>query len=192
MDTKQRILDTASRLFYQQGFASTGINQVIAEADVAKGSLYNHFESKSALGQAYVKQVSTDWFNRLEAELELHHKTEEKLLAVFSFLEKNVVENRFNGCRLINILTEVAAHDEEIRMLVVDHKQKFRKLLHQLAQRIEPDLEKAQILSDSIYLLYEGATVESKIYLSMWPVELAKSNAQRIINSQSKTKQPCK
>lgn len=182
MDTKQRILDTASRLFYQQGFASTGINQVIAEADVAKGSLYNHFESKSALGQAYVTQVSTNWFNMLETELELYQKTEEKLLAVFSFLEKNVVENRFNGCRLINILTDVADHDEEIRMLVVDHKQKFRKLLHQLTQRIETDLEKAQILSDSIYLLYEGATVESKIYRSIWPVQLAKNNAQRIVN----------
>ena len=49
MDTRERILDTAARLFYAQGYNSTGINQVIKEANVAKASLYQHFPSKEDL-----------------------------------------------------------------------------------------------------------------------------------------------
>jgi AcrR family transcriptional regulator len=46
---KDRILDTASRLFYDQGYHITGINQIIDEADIARASLYNHFPSKTDL-----------------------------------------------------------------------------------------------------------------------------------------------
>ena len=44
---KDRILDTASRLFYERGDHTTGINQIIEEAEIARASLYNHFPSKT-------------------------------------------------------------------------------------------------------------------------------------------------
>ena len=53
---KDRILDTASRLFYDQGYHVTGINQIIDEADIARASLYNHFPSKTDLLLAYLGQ----------------------------------------------------------------------------------------------------------------------------------------
>ncbi|MFT6754704.1 MAG: AcrR family transcriptional regulator, partial [Urechidicola sp.] len=43
---KERIIATASDLFYNQGYNQTGINQIISEAGVAKASLYQHFRSK--------------------------------------------------------------------------------------------------------------------------------------------------
>jgi len=181
MDTKQRIIETASHLFYVQGYQSTGINQIIAEANVAKGSLYNHFESKSALGQAYVRSVSENWFAGFEDALLGYDGAKEKLIGAFDFLQQYAKSNKFNGCRLINILTEIADSDEEIRILVVDHKQKFRKQLFHIASQVFEDPEKAQSVSDSLYLLYEGATVESKIYKRNWPIELAKLTAEKLL-----------
>ena len=58
MDTRKRIIDTASRLFYQQGYTATGINQIIEEADISKASLYQHFKSKEDLLLEYLEIVS--------------------------------------------------------------------------------------------------------------------------------------
>lgn len=46
-NVRENILSTAADLFYKQGYNSTGINQIIDEADIARGSLYNHFKSKN-------------------------------------------------------------------------------------------------------------------------------------------------
>ncbi|WP_261512332.1 TetR/AcrR family transcriptional regulator [Chryseobacterium paludis] len=181
MDTKNRIMETADKLFYFQGYQSTGINQIIAEANVAKGSLYNHFPSKRELGHAYVKQSSEEWFKGIEEELEAYSDPTQKLLAIFSFSEKYAQINHFNGCRLINILTEVTDQDDQITTMAVAHKQKFREFLYQLTTKIFTNSAQALEISDTIYLLYEAATVESKIFKNKWPIELARKNATQIL-----------
>ncbi|HMS17078.1 MAG TPA: helix-turn-helix domain-containing protein, partial [Planctomycetota bacterium] len=45
-EARRRILETAERLFYAEGIRSVGIDRIIAEAEVAKMSLYKHFQSK--------------------------------------------------------------------------------------------------------------------------------------------------
>lgn len=54
MPTRKRdiLLDTAERLFYAEGFHATGVDRVVAEAGVARMTLYNHFPSKEALIEA--------------------------------------------------------------------------------------------------------------------------------------------
>ncbi|MBK1896743.1 TetR/AcrR family transcriptional regulator [Chryseobacterium paridis] len=182
MNTKDRIMETADKLFYFQGYQTTGINQIIDEANVAKGSLYNHFPSKKDLGHAYVKQSSDQWFKGLEKELELWSDPAEKLLAIFSFLEKYAKINQFNGCRLINILTEVTDQDDQITEMVVAHKQRFRELLYQITTKIDIGVMQAREVSDTIYLLYEAATVDSKIFKDDWPIQLARKNAEQFLN----------
>ena len=46
---RQRVLTTADRLFYEEGFRAVGIDRIIAEAEVAKATLYVHFPSKDDL-----------------------------------------------------------------------------------------------------------------------------------------------
>lgn len=52
-----KILDTTDRLFYEQGYSNTFINQIIEEADIAKASLYKHFETKTDLLISYVQRT---------------------------------------------------------------------------------------------------------------------------------------
>lgn len=181
MDTKNRIIETADTLFYFQGYQSTGINQIIDEAKVAKGSLYNHFKSKSELGQAYVERSSDHWFAGLMKELDQFSNPKDKLIAVFSFLDQHTKKNYYNGCRIINIMTEIAGEDEQITTMSVAHKQKFRDFLYTLTSEIYTEHITALEIADTIYLLYEGATVESKIFKQSWPIELARKNAERIL-----------
>src|SRR5918994_1035119 len=63
---RERILDTASRLFYRHGFVSVGVDTITAEAGVAKMSLYRHFPSKDDLIGAYLERSNEQfwtWFD---------------------------------------------------------------------------------------------------------------------------------
>jgi len=51
------IIKTASRLFYQQGYSNTGINQIIAEEGIAKSSLYQHIRSIEDLLLTYLEET---------------------------------------------------------------------------------------------------------------------------------------
>lgn len=51
---RERILRTVDRLFYEEGVHAVGINRVVAEAEVTRATLYNHFVSKDALIEAYL------------------------------------------------------------------------------------------------------------------------------------------
>ena len=53
--TKQIILEKAGALFYRQGFNNTGIEEITRVVGVKKPALYYHFESKKALGNAYIE-----------------------------------------------------------------------------------------------------------------------------------------
>lgn len=55
-DTRDHIINTASELFYNQGYNLTGINEIIEKAEIAKATLYSHFKSKEELIQAYLEK----------------------------------------------------------------------------------------------------------------------------------------
>src|SRR5579872_1046728 len=110
---KERILDTASRLFYNQGYHITGINQIIEEADIARASLYNHFPSKTDLLLAYLDRTHAEWFEDLDAYLAPMVTAREKLLALFDFRVER--QRRFNhkGCHFSKIIAETC-DDEQV------------------------------------------------------------------------------
>lgn len=67
---RQKILDAASTLFYNDGITATGINSVTAKADVAKMSLYNNFSSKGDLVDAYIAARHQEWLDLYQKRLE--------------------------------------------------------------------------------------------------------------------------
>jgi AcrR family transcriptional regulator len=64
---RERILSTAMLLFHKQGFNSTGINQIIEEAEVSKASFYQHFRSKDDLCIEFLDRRYDYWVSELES-----------------------------------------------------------------------------------------------------------------------------
>jgi len=95
------ILDAADRLFYRQGYNATGINQIIEESGVAKGSLYQHFESKTDLLVAYVERNHERWYNRLTARIDEASHPRERLLATFDYHIARQQHREHGGCPFI-------------------------------------------------------------------------------------------
>jgi AcrR family transcriptional regulator len=82
----ERIMQTATRLFYTQGYNLTGINQLIDEAGIAKPSLYNKYRSKGDVLLAYLDRQSLTLFDALEAHLNEIHSARNKIIGIFEFL----------------------------------------------------------------------------------------------------------
>lgn len=173
---KQRLLKTASELFYRQGYNNTGINQVINEAEVAKASLYQHFGSKEALCVAYLKAKHINWFEELNQFISTKQKPTEKILASFDFLEMTTKRDDFRGCSFLNILSEVPTASESIVNEAVGHKSKLRSFFKELLHTADQ-----QVNADTIYLLFEAAITESQVYKNVWPIRSAKETVSRLV-----------
>ncbi|WPU94786.1 TetR/AcrR family transcriptional regulator [Mucilaginibacter sabulilitoris] len=174
---RQAIVDTASRLFYKQGYVNTGINQIIAESGVVKSTLYTAFRTKEDILMEYLVQsgAATDAALKLAAEKGKDDKG--KVLAVFDYLIDLVQEKEFYGCNFLNLISEIPTDAERVIKQIQKQKNGVRKLF---ASLLEP-MGKEE-LADEIYILFEGALIANKVHNKVWPVDAAKKIAAKLIS----------
>src|SRR5690349_19662107 len=98
-EARQRILETADRLFYQDGIRAVGVDRIVAEAEVAKMSLYKHFPSKDDLILAVLKHREESVLAFFHAAMERHSKKAKNPLRSFFAALKDFFESPgFRGC----------------------------------------------------------------------------------------------
>ena len=176
MDAKERIVETASRLFYTQGYKGTGINQIIKEADVAKASLYQHFPSKEDLLIEYLRVTAVDTNETLQSVIDKHDTPREKVLSLFDFLVDFANHTHCNGCNFLNIVSEIPSDQTEIRSLIQKQKNHIRSLF---AEILKPIGEEA--LADQLYVLFDAAMVTSKVYGDTWSIHTTKEIVEKLL-----------
>lgn len=170
---RQRILETAARLFYQQGYPLTGINQLIAEADVAKASLYQHFRTKDEILLAYLQQASQQWFQQLDEAIATGTTPKAKVLAVFDMLHDFLVAENFRGCNFQNALLQLPPEETLVRTFIQEHKARIG--------RVFADLLNDPTLAEEMALLFEGALVSSQTMGNAAPAATARRVAERLL-----------
>lgn len=188
---KERILKTADRLFYEQGYLATGVNQIIADARVAKASFYQHFPSKEDLLMAYITAHNAELFNELYRVIKPYDQAKAKVIALFDFLMMFTEHTEFRGCAFVNLTAEFPEPDSQPRQQIAQFKTDLRDFIEQLVQTIKPvdtvsnSKETAKmptkLLSDTIFLLFEAAMVESRIHHQLWPIEASRSAVQQLL-----------
>ncbi|MDC6363819.1 MULTISPECIES: TetR/AcrR family transcriptional regulator [Flavobacteriaceae] len=169
-DVRDRILITADRLFQEQGFNETGINQIISEANIAKASLYYHFKSKEDLCVAYLQRRNEIWN---KAFYEFLRDKNKKALSAFDFLADRNIADDFRGCSFLNMLSETSPE----KKLVYDEIQNHKSGLLLFFEHEVQDKELAYI----IYSLFENAIIESKLQRNQEPVYRLKKLAESLI-----------
>jgi AcrR family transcriptional regulator len=176
MNPRERIIDTASRLFYTQGYNNTGINQVIKEAKVARASFYDYFPSKEQLLIEYVKESAVQTNAGLQAAVDKADTPKEKIIAVFDHLSKRAKQTHYNGCNFLNILAELPLDNKEVKTLVRKQKDHIRDLFVKILGRGAKDQ-----LADELYLLFDAALATSKVYADTWPITTARKLAGQLL-----------
>lgn len=178
---KDRILDTASRLFYDQGYHVTGINQIIDEADIARASLYNHFASKTDLLLAYLDRTNEQWFRDLERHLQPLHTSRGKLLALFDFRIQRMRGSGFRGCHFSKITAETC-DDEQVHLRVKAHKERFRQMIRTMVKETwHRHLVDDDTLANTIFLLLEGGIAVGAIFRTSADAERAKRIVENLL-----------
>lgn len=181
--TKQKIIETATTLFYANGYNLTGINEIIAEAGIAKATLYSHFKSKEDICIAYLQYKNETFIEEIGEYCRSKKKGKEQLLAIFDFLSSFFQDNGFNGCWCLRTISEIPKENKLIRAEIQKEKKLFLELIHQLIRENFPkrSTAKVDILAREIYLLYESAVAESHLHQADWPIESATKIAKKLI-----------
>jgi AcrR family transcriptional regulator len=180
-DAKQRILDTADRLFYAEGVRAVGIDRIIAESGAAKMTLYSHFRSKDDLILAvlqYREEQFLSWFGQ---SMERHTAAGvDRLSALFAALGEWFETPTFRGCAFINASVELADAHHPGFLFARQHKARFHAFV---ARLIEETLSTtAARLAPAIAVLIEGAIVTAVIEGTSRAADVAREAAFRLLS----------
>lgn len=160
-----KILDTAERLFYTQGYNVTGINQIIEEAGIAKGSLYKHFESKTDLMIAYLQRFHGEWYERLETAVNKVSDPKKKVLAVLDYHRERQRIRKNGGCPFIKANDEAGMEDPRILTEIQKAKDRLRKLIARLvANSGHQQLLTNKELTETVFLMLEGGITIGAVF----------------------------
>lgn len=177
---REKLVDTATELFYKHGFHATGIDRIVAEAGVAKMTLYKHFRSKDELILAVLRRRDESFRNWLMREIERREAgPRERLLVLFDVLREWFRKNDYRGCMFINAGAEYGAPDSAIRALACEHKRLLRAYVEQLAR--DAGASDPAELASGLTLLANGATVAAQLNCDCGPAEDAKRAAAVLV-----------
>ena len=177
--TKNRLIETARELFLSEGVPQTGINKVIAKADVARMTLYNNFASKDDLIVAVFEREAELRREAIRATQEDLEGPFERVLALFDVAEDVASQKGFRGCAFINLAIEAASPNSALHALSQQHKAWIRTNIRaQLGEGIFSDPD---TLAQQVAVLWDGGIVGAYVHQSDRPIRLAQEAARTLM-----------
>jgi AcrR family transcriptional regulator len=182
---KQRLLNAADELFYNEGIHSVGIDRVIAHAGVAKGSLYYSFTGKDELVQEYLTHRHGMWAERVTAGIDAHSDPRARILAVYDVLGTLFAQPDYRGCAFMNATGEAGPDSVEARAATT-----FRAWVHTLFLDLATDTGAAdpRQLADTLVLLYDGAVATAQMDKTPEAARTARRTAELILDEALSTR----
>jgi AcrR family transcriptional regulator len=178
---RQRLLETADRLFYRHGVRAVGIDTVIAEAGVAKMTLYTHFPSKDDLIVAVLRYREEQVLAFFTQAIDRHARRTDRLRAFFAALREWFGSPDFRGCAFQNAALQLADPAHPGTEFVRGHKRRFTDLIRGFVEE-SVGLGAAKLVP-AIALLVEGAVVTAVIQGRPDPATIARDAALKLVES---------
>ncbi len=163
---RERLLRTASDLFYREGIHAVGVDRIVTEADVTRATFYRHFPGKEDLVEAYIGVEDASIRGLLE-DARATAAADPRALAeaVVEGIADDVARHHTRGCPFINAAAEYPDEASPVRTAVRDHREWFRGTLQEVAAAAgvaDPEAAAGQLV-----LLRDAAMVGG--YLDGWP-----------------------
>src|SRR3954454_7207291 len=179
-EARQRILEAADRLFYRHGIRAVGIDRIIAEAGVAKMSLYKHFSSKDDLILAVLKYREEGVLEFFRSSMERHGKKARNPLRAFFAALKDLFESPgFRGCPFQNAAVELADPAHPGTEFVRGHKHRFSEFLRGMVEQTVGTA--AAKVAPAVNILVEGAIISAVIQGSPAAADVARDAALKLV-----------
>lgn len=157
-----QLVNVALKLFQDNGFRAVGIDRILANAGIAKMTLYKHFRGKQNLILAALRARDERWMlwfvTRCEGPTPDPRR---RLLAAFDALGEWFASRAFSGCLFIRAAAEFPQLRDPIHQLAAEHKRRLFEWIKQNVQRT--GVPNADQLARQIFLLMEGAMIAAHI-----------------------------
>jgi AcrR family transcriptional regulator len=171
---KERILETADRLFYLRGIRAVGVDTISAEIGISKRTLYNHFPSKDELIAAYLARR----FKQVPAS---DKPPAEQILGTFDSLERRFARTDFRGCPFVNAVAELGAEDQAVRKIAIAFKESRRVWFRDLLTQLE--VANADDLATQLTLLVDGSIAQDLVRSDPSMARAAKAAARVLLEN---------
>jgi AcrR family transcriptional regulator len=178
---RERVLEAATRLFLRDGFRAVGVDTIVAEAGVAKMTLYAHFPSKDDLIVAYLERANRQFWAWLDGASAAVDDPRGKLLAMFDAVGKLANSPQCLGCTFQGTAAEFPDPQHPGHRVALAHKQAVRARLGALAEQAR--LREPDDLADQLLLLMDGAWVAARMFGPDNPSGQAATAARTLIEA---------
>jgi AcrR family transcriptional regulator len=176
---RERILETAFRLFYAKGIRAVGVDLIIAESGVAKATFYKHFPAKDDLVVAYLDKVDGVWSGQLrDAAAAAGPGPADQLVGLFDALGSACRREGYRGCAFINAAAE-SQPGTPVHERTVAHKAAVLAWVRGLAE--QAGARDPEALARSLTLLLDGGLASGSLDASPEAPEAAKASARALV-----------
>lgn len=188
-DTRQQIIDTAKSIMLGKGFAAVGLNEILTQANVPKGSFYHYFKSKEQFGDALLEDYLDGYLAHIDAWLSPESKSspekgtvKARLLAYFqNWLDTQTADTTQDKCLVVKLSAEVTDLSETMRLTL--HRGTDR-IINRIALCVQEGIDNgefsanlnAPFVTREIYYMWIGATLFTKVNRSRDALESAMSS----------------
>ena len=162
---RERLLRTASDLFYTEGIHAVGVDRIVAEAGVTRATFYRHFPGKEDLVEAYIGVEDASIRALFDEARAATDEPRALAAAVVEGIAEDVARHHTRGCPFINAAAEYPDAGSPVRVAVHRHREWFRGVLEDVARGV--GVTDPQAAAGQLVLLRDAAMVGG--YLDGWP-----------------------
>ncbi|SDY99306.1 DNA-binding transcriptional regulator, AcrR family [Amycolatopsis xylanica] len=151
---RERLLETAARLFYTEGIHAVGVDRLTSEAAVTRATFYRHYPSKDDLVAAYLT-LTSEHIRTAVAAARQHKPALEALVDTMAVVGDATTGEDFRGCQFLNAAAEYPDPAHRVRQVIDEHRAWFSGVLRDLSATLgHPDPQHAARV---LVLLRDGA-----------------------------------
>lgn len=154
-EPRDRLLRTASEVFYAKGIHAVGIEEIVERAQITRSTLYRHFPGKEDLVVAYLQTASLFERGGVEAALTPDQSPAEAVRAVAQVVVDQISNPAFRGCAFLNAAAEYPDAHHPVHRAILDHRSWFAELARTLFRAVSD--ERADESAALFVLLRDGA-----------------------------------
>jgi AcrR family transcriptional regulator len=179
---RDRIFETACKLFYTHGIRNVGIDTITSEAGTNKMSFYRSFNSKDELVAEYLESKGNEFWTRWNEIVAQHAAPRAQIEALFDAFVCNSFFQNSRGCAFANAGAELAELDHPGRLVAANHKAETRRRWRELAARA--GAARSEELGDALMLLMEGGNLTRHTFQDNGgPLQAAAATARVLLDA---------
>jgi AcrR family transcriptional regulator len=182
---RERILGTASALFYANGVRAVGMEEIVARSGIAKTTIYRHFPTKDVLIEAFLKREDEEFWQQWDAVIS-GLSGPHAIDALCEWIGSRVQRDGYRGCPQINAAAEFADVAHPSRAVAHRHKEEMCRRLTLLCE--QGGIPDAADTAMQLALLFDGAFMSGDRLKSRDAATLLKEAARKLLGNPATNK----